>query len=140
MLLKGTRETRCRPSRRGAWLRGHMVSSPEADCNLREMAPLPRNILHSLASPVRIPGAATERHNGLPRLVSQSYHASKARQGTCLHCRRSGYHEEWDGLSDNRHLNDLAEFIIVNVGDPVNDVKESGPPMHSWGVSVVIVL
>jgi hypothetical protein len=117
-----------------------MVSSPEADCNLREMAPLPRNILHSLASPVRTPGAATERHNGLPRLVSQSYHARKVRQGTCLHCRRSGYREERDGLNDSRHLNDLAEFIIVNVGGPLDDVKESGPPKHSKGVSVVIVL
>jgi hypothetical protein len=29
---------------------------------------------------------------------------------------RSGYREERDGLHANRHLNDLAESIIMNVG------------------------
>jgi hypothetical protein len=30
------------------------------------------------------------------------------------------------GCMDNRHLHDLVEFIIRNLGGPVNDVKESG--------------
>ena len=48
LALKGTREARCRLLRCGAWLRGHMVSSSEADFNRREKAPLPRTLLHRL--------------------------------------------------------------------------------------------
>ncbi len=45
--LKGTREVRCRPPRRGAWQTESMVSPNEAGVNLRERATLPRNILHN---------------------------------------------------------------------------------------------
>jgi hypothetical protein len=47
LALIDTREARCRPPRRGGWLRGRMVSATEAGFNLREMIPLSRNILHS---------------------------------------------------------------------------------------------
>jgi hypothetical protein len=47
LALIDTHEARCRPPRRGVWLRGRMVSSNEAGFNLREMIPLSRNILHS---------------------------------------------------------------------------------------------
>ena len=47
LALKGTHQARCRPPRRGARLRSRMVNSHEAGFNLREMIPLPRNILHS---------------------------------------------------------------------------------------------
>ncbi len=57
---KGIREARCRPPRCGAWLRDRKVSSNEVGFNLREKAPLPRNILHSLVRLTRIYGAATE--------------------------------------------------------------------------------
>src|SRR5437867_3378999 len=45
--LKGTGAARCRPPRGQAWLRGDTVSSDEADFDLRETSPLPRNILHT---------------------------------------------------------------------------------------------
>ena len=48
--LKGTREVRCRPPRRGAWQTESMVSPNEVGFNLRETRPLPRNILHTWSS------------------------------------------------------------------------------------------
>ena len=48
LALKGTRATRHRPSRSGAWLRGAMGSSHEASFNLRENSPLSPNTLCSL--------------------------------------------------------------------------------------------
>jgi hypothetical protein len=46
--LKGTGEARCKPPKGRAWLRDRMVRQNEVGFNLRESAPLPRNILHSL--------------------------------------------------------------------------------------------
>ena len=45
--LKGTRETRCRPSKGGAWLRSNRASPNEVSFDLRENYPLSRNMLHS---------------------------------------------------------------------------------------------
>jgi hypothetical protein len=53
---------------------------------------------------------------------------------------RAGYREERDGLSENRHLNDLAEFIFVNVGGSGMDAKVSSPPMTHQSVGGPIVV
>jgi hypothetical protein len=44
MPLKGTREARGKPPRRGAWLRDHMVSSNEVGFNLRGNEPLSQDL------------------------------------------------------------------------------------------------
>ena len=44
MLLKGTGEARGKPPKRRAWLRDHMVSSHEADFNLRGIQPLSQDL------------------------------------------------------------------------------------------------
>jgi len=41
---------------------------------------------------------------------------------------------------DNRHLNYLAESIIVNAGDSRRNVKESSPPMSAVRVGATIVV
>jgi hypothetical protein len=53
---------------------------------------------------------------------------------------RSGYREERDGLVANRHLHDLVEFIVVNVGGFGMDVKVSSPPMTHQSVGAAIVV
>jgi hypothetical protein len=53
---------------------------------------------------------------------------------------RSGYREERDWFRDNRHLNNLAESISVNVGGFYRDVKVSSPPMTDRSVGGVIVV
>jgi hypothetical protein len=53
---------------------------------------------------------------------------------------QSGYREERDWLSDNRHLNDLVEFIFVNVGGSGMDAKVSSPPMTYQSVGGPIVV
>jgi hypothetical protein len=50
---------------------------------------------------------------------------------------QSGYREERDGLHANRHLNDLAESIIMNVGGLL--VEVSSPPMKQASVGGSIV-
>jgi hypothetical protein len=44
MPLKGTREARGKPPRRGAWLRDYMARSSEAGFNLRGTAPLSQDL------------------------------------------------------------------------------------------------
>ena len=44
------------------------------------------------------------------------------------------------GCIDNRHLNNLAESISVNVGGFYQDVKASSPPMTDRSVGGVIVV
>lgn len=44
------------------------------------------------------------------------------------------------GCPYNRHLNYLAEFIIVNAGDSRRNVKESSPPMSAVRVGATIVV
>jgi hypothetical protein len=51
---------------------------------------------------------------------------------------RSGYREERDWLSHNRHLHDLVEFILVNVGGPCGE--GSSPPVKRMGVGGPIVV
>jgi hypothetical protein len=143
LALKGTGEARCRPPRCRAWLRGHMVSANEAGFNLREKAPLPRNILHSLVSPTRIIGAATEADRrleaiSLPRLVYTYCQPKGWDRPPALPWPRSGYRRARDGLLANRHLHDLVEFILGNVGGP--RVEVSSPPMKLVGVGGSIVL
>lgn len=44
------------------------------------------------------------------------------------------------GRQDNRHLNYFAESILMNMGDPQQDIKESSPPMTVVGVGATIVV
>jgi hypothetical protein len=53
---------------------------------------------------------------------------------------RSGYRKERDGLTENRHLHDLAESIVVNVGGRGRHATVSSPPTAGHGVGAVIVL
>jgi hypothetical protein len=116
LALIGTHEARCRPPRRGARLRSRMVNSPEAGFNLREMIPLPRNILHSW----EISALADTRQRLSPLGYRGWFPPStspKDETGNLIvPCLQSGYREERDGLSENRHLHDFVESICVNVG------------------------
>jgi hypothetical protein len=51
---------------------------------------------------------------------------------------RSGYRRARDGLRANRHLHDLAESIIMNVGGPCGEGCR--PPMKRMGVGGPIVV
>jgi hypothetical protein len=51
---------------------------------------------------------------------------------------QSGFRKERLGLIISRHLNTLAEYIIVNVGGPCGE--GSSPPVKHMGVGGVIVL
>lgn len=44
------------------------------------------------------------------------------------------------GCSDNRHLLYLAESILVNVGDSLQNAKVSSPPMSEVSVGAAIVV
>jgi hypothetical protein len=123
MPLKGTREVRGKRPRRGAWLSNCMVSSNEADFNLRGSQPLSLDLARWDSQCMVGFG-----HGTLPSRYSV----------LCFRCRRvvrtnliypvpteepavAGI-----GWVDNRHLNSCVESIIRNVGDPLDDAKESG--------------
>jgi hypothetical protein len=121
-----------------------MVSANEAGFNLREMSPLPRNILHSLG--VTTQAETGRRPHPLIRAISMDDRGwllciispKDVRGQLDLPSDRSGYREERDGLLANRHLNDLAESITMNVGGPCG--KGCSPPMKRMGVGGIIVL
>jgi hypothetical protein len=143
LALKGTGEARCRPSRGRAWLRGHLVRANEAGVNLREKAPLPRDILHRLVGPTRMIGAATEAARlvdvtRLPRLVYPDGQPKGGDRPPALPWPRSGDRSARAGLWANRHLHDLVEFILGHVGGP--RVEVSRPPLKLVGVGGAIVL
>jgi hypothetical protein len=122
MPLKGTRETRGKPSIRGAWLRDHMVSSNEASFNLRGTAPLSQylarrdsqrqewNLFHSCTEIAHIAIAI----NRMTRM-NLTYPVS----AEVLAIARLGY-------VDNRRLRGPVESISVNMGSPSADANESG--------------
>ena len=120
--MKGTRAARCRPPRGGAWLRGNMVSANEAGFDLREIAPLSRNILHSCG--VKDHGTTGQRTDQEVLVVPTGHRgwlltltSPKAPTGHLSYpvgvrdSAKSGL-----GHTANRHLPYLAASIFVNVG------------------------
>ena len=121
-----------------------MVSSTEADFNLREMMLLSRNILHAVRSFSWIYATANELYdldhkliefrqvdflNQRLRQVNLVYPASirdTAKNGT--------------GCADNRHLNYFAKVIVMNVGDLLCNAKAGSQPMSRAGVGAAIVV
>src|SRR5229473_3415421 len=108
-----------------------MVSSTEADFDLREIRPLPRNILHICG--VEDHGTTGQRANlklGVlatgcrgwlvlptsPKVSADSLTYSADVRDTA----KSGI-----GHIDNRHLNDLVESISMNVGGSCRNAKVS---------------
>src|SRR5262249_9689108 len=57
-----------------------------------------------------------------------------------LRCFRSGFREERLGSVGKRHLNYLAEFIFVNVGGSLRNVKMSRPSKSGMSVGGVLVV
>lgn len=51
---------------------------------------------------------------------------------------RSGYREERDGLYANRHLHDLVEFIVVNVGGLHVEMSSPSRKRVSVGGPIVV--
>jgi hypothetical protein len=146
LALKGTRATRCGPSRCEAWLRGDTVSPNEASFDLRENYPLSRNILHSRDLATRADtGQRTnprrERSYGGYRGWSSPCTSPKVSTGYLIYpvdvrdTAKSGM-----GHGGNRHLHHLAESISVNVGGSPQDAKESSLPMPAESVGAVIVV
>jgi hypothetical protein len=123
-----------------------MVSHNEAGFNLREMAPLPRNILHT-------------RENGTHGSTGQRTNLDREYDGRGCRGRteddtdqkvEAGYlnypasvrdtAKSGMGCVDNRHLNYLAKSIYVNVGGFRPDAKASSRPMSDGSVGAVIVV
>jgi hypothetical protein len=123
-----------------------MVSSNEADFNLRETCPLSRNTLHSRG--VTTTTDTGQRTNPDACHVQRDYRdwtqliSSPKVEASHLHYLASVRDSAKSGLGceDNRHLSYLAESIFVNVGDPRQHAKVSSPPMTVVGVGATIVV
>ena len=139
-------EARGRPPRCRAWLRGDMVSSNKAGFNLRENLPLPRNTLHSVgigsydtrgcerASRFRARRLATEVSNE-SRLTSKVERGYLTYLLSVRDTAKSGM-----GCVDNRHLNHLAESLLMNRGGLHQNGKASSLLMSGVSVGGSIVV
>jgi len=123
MPLKGTREARGKPPRGGAWLVDHMVSSHEVDFNLRGKLPLSQDLARWDS---RCVSSAWYIHLIL-RSGVVPFHRCKddMDKPALLHIHRGACSSRYR-LLENHHLSDPIESIIVNMGDPSDDAKESG--------------
>ncbi len=144
--LKGTGETRCRPSRRRAWLRGDRVSPNEVSFNLREIAPRSRNILHSwkidapaetgLRTSWKIMSIATGYRDWTRASTSQTVSSDYLNYSDDVRDTAKSRMGCWG----NHHLNHLAEFIFVNVGGSDRNGKERSPLRTGMSVGGIIVV
>jgi len=123
-----------------------MVSASEADVDLRESAPLRRNILHSWE--FTAPTDTAQRANPMVHLFLKDCR-SWFRLGTLLPVSTGHLSYPVDardtaksgmGYVANRHLPSLVESIAVNVGGSCQTAKASRPPMVSKSVGGFIVL
>jgi hypothetical protein len=122
------------------------VSATEAGSDLRESAPLLRNILHSWE--FTTPTDTEQRANPIVHLFLEDCR-SWFRMGTNLPV-STGHLPypvgAWDtaesgrGHVANRHLPSLVESIAVNVGGACQNAKASSPPMVGSCVGGFIVL
>ena len=123
-----------------------MVSSNKAGFDLRENSPLSRNILHSCG--MKDHGNTGQRTSRKVFMIPTDYRgwlfictSPKVSTDNLIYSvdvrdsAKSGL-----GHCDNRHLNDLAESISMNVGGSQQNVKASSPPMLAGSVGGVIVL
>src|SRR5437016_6293165 len=112
-----------------------MVSSNEVGFDLREIVPLPRNILQDCR--VTTYGYTGQRASRMASFVPNGYRywivdvsGTKVVSGnlkypdTARDSAKSGL-----GHKDNHHLNYLVESISVNVGGPRQGAKASSPPI-----------
>jgi len=121
------------------------VSSNEADFDLRETPPLPRNILQNLGwtqgyTGQRMSPRTLSRSKGYQSwlLVSTSPKVSASHLTYLADMRDSA--KSGLGHRDNRPLNYLVESIAVNVGGSYQEAKVSSPrmPDKSVGGSIVV--
>ena len=135
------------PERKRAMLLPYnKVSSSEADFDLREIRPLPRNLLHSCG--VEDHGTTGQRANlnlGVPAtgcrgwlVLPTSPKGSTANLLYSVDARDTA--KSGIGHIDNRPLPYLAESSSVNVGGSRPNVKASSLPMSAESVGGVIVL
>jgi len=121
-----------------------MVSSNEAGLDLREIYPLPRNILQDRGAH----GFTGQQVSPRTPLRSKGYQSwlmpstsPKVSAGDLSYPAGT-----WDsaksglGHTDNRHLNYLVESISVNVGGPCQGAKPSSPAIPDTGVGAAIVV
>lgn len=124
MPLKGSGEARGKPPRCRAWLRDRMVSSNEADLDLRgKAAPV------STPCPMGQSVSVRTYRRFVPR-STVAYLAMATRRMTWINLTYPMSTEKPTivgiGRKDNRHLTDLVESITRNLGDLSADDKESG--------------
>ena len=121
-----------------------MVSSTEADFNLREIMLLSRNILHAVRSFSRIYATANELYDPHHKLI-------EFRQGGFLNQRLRQTNLDYPvsirdtaksgiGCADNRHLNYFAKVILMNVGDLLCYAKAGSRPTSRARVGATIVV
>jgi hypothetical protein len=120
------------------------VSPNKANFNLRESLPLPRNILHNCG----ISSAVDTGQRPNPELcaITKGYrswsHVSTSPKVTTGYPTYPvvGRDSAKNGLGcvGNRHLNYLAESILVNVGGFYQDAKVCSPPKSDRSVGAVI--
>jgi len=123
-----------------------MVSPNEASFDLREIVPLPRNILQDCG--VMAHGYTGQRMNPRIARLSEGYRCrSPYYTDTKVSTRNLNYlvdirdsAKSGLGRMGNRHLNHLVESIFVNVGGPCQGVKASSPPIPDKGVGAAIVV
>jgi hypothetical protein len=141
LALKAIGETRCKPSRSQGWLRSNMASSNEADFNLRGIAPLSRNILHTL-------GVASKEYTG-QRVNRPKGYRDWLRPGTSpkdeteylvYPVSTRDTVKNGIGCFDNRCLSYFVESLSVNVGGSCWNAKASSLPMSGMSVGGVIVV
>jgi hypothetical protein len=113
-----------------------MVSSNEADFNLREIAALDYTLHKSADEPFCSRAAirvAEMRFRLCLNLKVDAGHL--AYPASVRDTAKSGM-----GCNDNRHLTFLAESILVNVGGLQQNEKVSSPPMSVVSVGAAIVV
>ena len=123
-----------------------MVSSNKAGLDLRKTRPLPRNILHSCG--VMDHGSTGQRASQKVLQIQSDFRGwssdfTSPKDSTDYLTYSADVRDTATsgiGLTDNRHLNYLAESISVNVGGSQQNVKASSLPMSAESVGGVIVL
>jgi hypothetical protein len=126
LALKGTREARGKPPRRGAWLRKSMVSQRSGERPTGKNPPASRSCpTGQRPHPMGFPPPEDDRH-----WLFSPASATDVRGQPDLPSYRSGYRKERDGSIQSHHLQASAEDISVNVGGPY---IEGAVPDETYG-------
>ena len=114
--LKGTREVRGRPPRRGAWQTESLVRPHEAGVNRRERATLPRHSLPNWGfAPPGLRGSAPARKSPRGGSASRTRPQVETRHLMYLVSVRDAAKSGLGG-GGHRHLHALGASIMANVG------------------------